>query len=145
MKVHSHTEKPEDILNHRTWYLGERREKLQLVSGHRQGAKIVVSLKGVGNRDEAHRYEGDTVYVPASALPSLAEGDYYWRELEGLEAIDRDGVSLGVVDHLFETGANDVMVIRCGDREILAPYVRTVVRKVDLDSGFIELDWEADI
>ena len=142
MKVQSHTETREHILNHKKWYLGERQEVFELDSGRLQGGRIVAILKGLDDRDEASRHVGKAVCVPVSALPALADGDYYWRELEGLQAIDSSGVSLGVVDHLFETGANDVLVIRCGDREILAPYVPSVVRKVDLDSGFIELDWE---
>lgn len=49
------------------------------------------------------------------------------------------------MDHLLETGANDVMVIREGRKELLVPYVRDVVRRVDLEEGRIELNWEMDV
>ena len=50
---------------------------------------------------------------------------------------------LGTVDHLIETGANDVLVVRSGDRETLVPFViERVVKAVDLEAGVIEVDWE---
>ena len=51
------------------------------------------------------------------------------------------GESLGRVDHLIETGANDVLVL-AGDRERLIPYGPDVIRQVDLETGQIEVDWD---
>ena len=52
--------------------------------------------------------------------------------------------SLGTVDHLIETGANDVLVVK-GDRERLIPFVlQQVVTRVDLDAGTIQVDWDKD-
>ena len=58
--------------------------------------------------------------------------------------VTRDGVALGRVDHLFETGANDVLVVQ-GDRERLIPYLpEQVVLEVDLAGGRIRVDWDPD-
>jgi 16S rRNA processing protein RimM len=44
----------------------------------------------------------------------------------------------------METGANDVMVIQ-GDRERLVPFViGRYVRSVDLDGGWLEVDWDPE-
>lgn len=144
MKVHSYTKLKEDILNYRVWYLGEEREQRRVLSGQQQGKKTVVSLEGLDNREVAGRYTGKVVCIPTDELPKLSEGEYYWTQLVGLEAVTESGSSLGVVDHLLETGANDVMVIRQDQKEYLVPYVPAVVRKVDLEQGRIELDWEED-
>ena len=54
------------------------------------------------------------------------------------------GVELGRIDHLFETGANDVMVVK-GDRERLIPYLwEQVVKRVDLAAGEMRVDWDPD-
>ena len=54
------------------------------------------------------------------------------------------GVELGRVSHLFETGANDVMVVK-GERERLIPFTSGVtVRLVDLQAGLIVVDWDPD-
>lgn len=60
-------------------------------------------------------------------MPNLAADEYYWYQLVGLKVINQDEQLFGKVDHLLETGANDVMVVKpCAgsldDRERLLPY-----------------------
>jgi 16S rRNA processing protein RimM len=48
------------------------------------------------------------------------------------------------VDHLLETGANDVLVVQ-GDSERLIPFIQgSVLKKIDLVAGRIEVDWDPD-
>lgn len=144
IKVHSYTRQREDILSHKIWYLGTGKNKHLLTGGRRQGSGIVAHLEGMDDRDAVHCYIGQTISIPACELPPLAQDEFYWTQLEGLAAIGTTGNSLGVVDYLFETGANDVLVIKQEGGEILVPYVPDVVRQVDLEKGIIELDWEID-
>ncbi|MDP3589089.1 MAG: ribosome maturation factor RimM, partial [Methylobacter sp.] len=55
-----------------------------------------------------------------------------------------DGIQLGAVDSLLETGANDVIIVQ-GERERVIPFLqgRTII-KVDLDAGKIIVDWDPD-
>ena len=48
---------------------------------------------------------------------------------------------LKFADHLFETGANDVMVVQ-GERQHLIPFTRDAVLEVDLEHGLIRVDWD---
>jgi len=70
--------------------------------------------------------------------------------LEGLQVVNQSGVSLGKVDHLMETGANDVLVVRpdtgsFDDKERLIPYVEgEVVKEVNLETAVIVVSWETD-
>ena len=64
--------------------------------------------------------------------------------LEGLRVVNLQGVDLGVVSHLFETGANDVLVVK-GERERLIPYTMgEAIREVDLAAGRMVVDWDSD-
>jgi 16S rRNA processing protein RimM len=77
-------------------------------------------------------------------LPPAPEGEYYWTDLIGLTVINREGVTLGQVDHLLETGANDVLVVK-GERERLIPFLlELVVLEVDLAQRMLRVDWEED-
>ena len=77
-------------------------------------------------------------------LPAAQPGEYYWSDLQGLEVVTLQGESLGTVDHLLETGANDVLVVT-GERERLIPFVLgQVVDDVDLERGEIRVDWDRD-
>jgi len=78
-------------------------------------------------------------------MPEPAEGAYYWSDLEGLTVEEKRGNVLGTVAYLLDTGANDVLVVRHGDQEILIPFVTgQVVTDVDLVNGVIRVDWEWD-
>lgn len=77
-------------------------------------------------------------------LPALSAGEYYWTDLQGLRVLTVDGVELGTVDHLFATGANDVLVVK-GERQRLIPFVKNqVVREIELEQGLVRVDWDAD-
>ena len=86
---------------------------------------------------------GADIAIRASQLPATAEREYYWAELEGMRVVNLAGQELGRVGHLFETGANDVLVVQ-GKREYLIPFGADVVRHVDPDAGVISVDWDAE-
>lgn len=146
VKIHSHTSPREGILGYKTWYLklpeGWRSHKL--AGGRPQGKGVVARLSGFDDRDQAATLVGLEIAVRREQLPKLAPGEYYWSDLEGLRVENLEGVDLGVVSHLFETGANDVLVVK-GDRERLIPYTRgEAIRRVELESGRIIVDWDPD-
>ena len=81
--------------------------------------------------------------MPRAALPAAAPGEYYWTDLLGLRVENERAQELGVVARMMETGANAVLVVE-GDRERLIPFISDVVRRVDLESRSIVVDWDAD-
>ncbi len=152
LKVYSYTDPREGILNYRNWTLDldGKRIPAKLEDGRRQGQGIVVRLKGIDDRDVARTYCGANVLVPTAELPELPSGEYYWFQLEGLEVVTVDGVCLGKVHHLMETGSNDVLVVRgtagsVDQRERLIPYLPDqVVQDVDLAAQRMVVDWDPE-
>lgn len=147
VRVLSHTEPRENILGYRNWHLQRngRWEPVQVAEGKPHGKGLIVRLEGVGDPERARLYEGLDVAVPRSELPTPKPGEYYWADLQGLRVTTTDGVPLGTVDHLFETGANDVLVVRGEDRERLLPFVQgQVVKSIDLASGTMTVDWDPE-
>ena len=80
----------------------------------------------------------------------LEEGEFYWYQLEGLTVRNSAGEVLGKIDHLLETGANDVIVVEPSidsiDKEQrLIPYLMgDVVKQVDQETGVVTVDWDSD-
>ena len=155
VKIHSYTEPPENFLGFGNWQLKRRDgyEAVDFDAGRSQGKGLVAHIAGVDDRTLAESYRGLEVVVPETALPSLPEGDYYWRDLQGLQVWCQEGserVLLGTVDYLIETGANDVLVVAgcegsIDKRERLIPYLPgDTVTGVDLELGVIEVDWFVD-
>jgi len=95
----------------------------------------IVHFDGIHNRETARALTGSTLTVSESELPPLPDGRHYWFELLGLRVETVGGENLGVVEDIFETGANDIYVVR-GDRgEILIPSTDDVVAEVDVPGG----------
>lgn len=151
VKVYSFTDPIDNLLDYRHWTLrreGETRQ-VELARGRLHGKVLVAKLKGLDDREEARTYAGFDICVSRDQLPGLGDDEFYWYQLVGLKVINQDQQLLGCVDHLLETGANDVMVLKpCAgsldDRERLLPYTEQCVLEVDLAAGEMQVDWDAD-
>jgi 16S rRNA processing protein RimM len=145
IKLVSYTRRREDIFNYPRWRLRHAGEwqAFALLEGRIQGKGLAAHLEGMNDRERAQQWIGADIAVSKTELPALAPGAYYWSQLQGLNVVNMVGVELGRVDHLFDTGANDVLVVK-GERERLIPYTGNVVRAVDLAAGILRVDWDAD-
>ena len=147
VRVYSDTSPRENIVNYSPWYLVRegRQERWKVNSGRLQGKSLVAKLAGCNDRDTAEALVGAEIRTPRASLPDTTlPGEYYWADLVGLRVETLDGMELGHVDHLFETGSNDVVVVQ-GDRERLIPYIwEQVVREVDLQAGVMRVDWDPE-
>lgn len=146
VKVFSYTAPMGNILGYDPWFLqvGGEWKPYKLLGGQEHPKGLVAQLEGVADRTVAESLVGSPIAVPRSCLPPLAEGEYYWFDLLGMQVVTVAGDILGTVDHLFATGANDVLVVQ-GERERLIPWVRgQVIRSVCLLERRIVVDWEPD-
>lgn len=128
------------------------------LSAHRSfndGALTLSSLRGGNNgsiarfaevkdRTAAEAMRGTELTVPRSALPPLAEGEYYHADLIGLPAEDSDGVALGVVVAVDNFGAGDVIEVeRPNGKRFMVPMRPEAVPSWDddrlvIDPAFVE-------
>ena len=145
VKIQPFTETPGSLSNYREWWLGRHDswDTCVIEGAQEQGQYLVAKLAGCDDRDAAALMNGTMVGVDRSELPPPAAGEYYWTDLVGLEVRNTDGVVLGRVGHMMETGANDVLVVE-GDRERLIPFVGEVIRSVDISAGVLTVEWGVD-
>lgn len=152
LKVLSHTEPMENIGEYEPIWIAEgngwKPIALKRVQSHGKG--LVAQIAGCDDRTQAEQFIGRDIAIQRNQLPKLPQGEYYWSELEGLEVFTLQGQKLGSIDHLLETGANDVMVVKpspgsVDDQERLIPYVPEIyVMAVQKDQGRMTVDWELD-
>jgi len=145
VKVFSDTAPRSHILAYSSWYLkrpdGWKEYRLQ--EGRAHGKGVVARLEGCEDRDQAAELIGSGIAVPRDRLPAPDPDEYYWTDLEGLRVRTLEGGDLGVVDHLFATGSNDVLVVK-GERKRLLPFIDGVISDVDLRQRVISVDWDPD-
>jgi 16S rRNA processing protein RimM len=146
VKIFSDTSPKENILNYSPWLLKKAGEvtSVEVVDGKLHGSGVIALIKGVNDRTQAEALLGSEILIRREQLPPPSEGEYYWADLIGLEVVTTEGVILGVVDSLFETGANDVLIVK-GERERAVPFIKDqVIVRIDREAGRITVDWDPD-
>ena len=146
IKVYSYTETRENILTYSPWTLtkGKESKEVQVIDGRRHGKTVVARLEGINDRDDAAELNGWEIFIHADQLPKAKQGEYYWADLIGLQVKTVEGIDLGIVQQMLETGANDVVVV-LGERERLIPFLQgQTIIKIDLLAGEMLVDWDAD-
>ena len=147
IKVYSFTEPRENILTYSPWILrkGSELKSVEVLEGNLQGKAVVACLAGVTDRDVAASLGGYEIVIDSTMLPEPEEGEYYWRDLIGLQVETEQGVALGVVDYLLETGANDVLVVKEGEKERLIPFLQgSFVKNINLAARVMIVDWDPE-
>lgn len=147
LKVFSYTEPRENILSYKHWLIKKsaKEQSVKVIGGQLQGKNVVAQLDGINGRDQAEILIGSDIFISHEQLPPLAKGEYYWADLIGLDVENLEGIQLGKIDNLFETGANDVLVVKDSDQERAIPFLQgQTVKSIDLDVGKMIVDWDAD-
>jgi 16S rRNA processing protein RimM len=139
VKVFSETRPREHIFKYSPWLLELNGTvvEVEVLDGRVQGKGLIASLKGYTDCESVRQLMGAEI-----SLPTSEKGEYYWSQLIGLQVENIQGIKLGEVISLFETGANDVLVVK-GEKERLIPFTEFAVL-VDLDSGRLTVDWDED-
>jgi 16S rRNA processing protein RimM len=150
LKVVPDTEAFDGLFDYDTWWLGKDDDwrEYQVETAKVHNDVLVVKLAGIDDRDAAFACKGKQVAVPRAQLPAPDENEYYWSDLIGLNVKNQQGIDFGAIFDVFETGANDVLVVKKADapknEERLLPFIAAVVLEVDLEAKTMLVDWDED-
>ena len=120
---------PQDIL-----YLGPAAGELKLVKRRTHNQGLLLTFEGYSTPEQVGELRNQIVYVRAQDRPPLPEGEYYHHQLIDLTVISDEGVTIGPVTEILETGASDVLVVRPETGpEVLIPVADAFIQRIDLD------------
>lgn len=151
VKITTYTDEVTGVFDYSPWLLGpEGQLKTAEVDQWRTHNKgVVAKLIGVDDRDQAEAIKNLEISIKADQLPELADDDFYWRDLVGMKVVTEQGYNLGTVKEMFETGSNDVMLVKAnindafGQKERMIPYLfDDVIKQVDKAENTIKVDWD---
>lgn len=142
VRIQSYCEEPADIAAYgpvsdqtgkRGWTIG--------VSGVVRG-NLVARLDGVTDRNAADALRGVRLYVPKSALPATADGEWYHADLIGLAARGVDGTDYGKVLAVEDFGGGTLLELSRGPdgKPFLMPFTEAAVPVVDVAGGAVTVD-----
>ncbi len=103
--------------------------------------QVIIKFRGVDSVEEAEKLRNAFILIDRNVLGDLPEGKYYIADLIGLEVYTESNEYLGKVDDIYNTGANDIYVIKddLGKQKLL-PGIKEVIKQIDLNQGKIIVD-----
>jgi 16S rRNA processing protein RimM len=111
-------------------------EYLAIESVRQLQGEFIVRFQGISDRHAAKdRLVGRSLAIGRAQVPPAGADESYYFELLGLEVVRSDGIVVGKLESIIETGANDVYVVRGTGGEVLIPATRDVVQEVDVAAG----------
>ena len=111
-------------------------------SARPHGARLLVRLEGLSDRDTAEALRGGLFVVDSADLPPIGDPDeFYDHQLEGLKVRTVDGIEVGTVAEVLHTAGAELLSARTASgAEILIPFVSAIVTSVSLTEGVVEID-----
>ncbi len=145
VKIQPFTETLDGLFDYDRWWISGPSgwHETEVDEARIHGKVIIAKFVDCVGRDAAFALKGKEIAVSRDDMPIPAEDEYYWSDLIGLRVTNAQNVDLGEIRDIFETGANDVLVVQ-GERERLIPFTDQVVQNVDLLAKHMLVDWEAD-
>ena len=157
IKLKAFSADPQALFSSKRWYLepGDRPAApsakaalprlLKVVQAREQGEFIVATAQDLDDRSAAEALAGARVFVSRASFPTPDADEFYWVDLIGLAVRNRQGLALGRVSNLIETGPHCVLRVQpaaADAHEVLIPFVDAYVDRVDREAGLIEVDWD---
>ncbi len=160
LKVNSYTDPKTNIFRFKNWYFVDNQydniaEKfpISILDTKKSTDKLLVLLTGIEDRTKAATFTNKKIAIERNNLPKLAKNQYYWADLIDCSVYNLSNKFLGVVDHMFATAANEVMVVQMKDTEIdksignssqyLIPYkIGEFIVTIDLTTKKIIVNWD---
>lgn len=136
VRVIPYTDFPDRFLTTKRLFLRQNALFLEkpVEKAYLQDNRIIIKLAGINTPEEASKFRGALLQVPADEVVALPEGSYYYFQLVGLPVYTLGGKPIGIVDEILNTGGNDVYLVKDpeNEREILLPAIKEVIKKIDL-------------
>jgi 16S rRNA processing protein RimM len=100
--------------------------------------QVVLKFKNIDTVEEAEKLRNSYILINRNDLEDLPEGVYYIADLIGLKVYTETGEYLGIVDDIFQTGSNDVYVVKndLGQSKLL-PGIDKVIKEINLPESKI--------
>ena len=96
---------------------------------------VLIKFKGIDKVEQAEMLRNTYLTVSRDSVEKLEEGRYYIVDLLGLEVYTDEQVLLGTLEDIFNTGSNDIYVVKDKQgKQILLPAIQDVIKQIDIEN-----------
>ena len=122
--IQSYSYPPENIKKYDTFLnIKNREESIEIINVKTMPKKVIIHIKNYDHISSSEPLVGQNIFIKGSDMPTLREGEYYWKDLEGLEVYTTKDSYIGSVDFIFNNGANDILAVKDDKELVYIPYV----------------------
>ncbi|RKD34411.1 ribosome maturation factor RimM [Thermohalobacter berrensis] len=101
---------------------------------------VILKLKGYNNINDVLKFKNRFILIHKDDAIELPEDSYFIFEIKGLDVYHINGEKIGKVVDVLQPGANDVYVVKNGNKEYLIPAVKEFIKEINLEEGKIVID-----
>ena len=95
---------------------------------------VLLKFKEYNKIEDVEDFKNCYIEINRKDGKKLEEGEYYIVDLLGLDVVTDDGQNLGKLEDIYNTGSNDIYVVKDDlGKQVLLPCIKEVVKKVDLE------------
>ncbi|MGI5878953.1 MAG: ribosome maturation factor RimM [Christensenellales bacterium] len=144
MKINPCTNRIDRFLELREVWIKEGDEMVSraVSSANVSGNSVFLCLEGVESLEQAEAWRGTDLYVRRDQAIALGRDEWFIVDLIGCRVQDEAEETLGVLEDVLQSGAQDVYALRSADGTVLIPAVRVLIRDVDPARGVITVSRE---
>ena len=96
---------------------------------------VLIKFKGIDKVEQAEMLRNSYLTVSRDSVEKLEEGRYYIVDLLGLEVYTDEQILLGTLEDIFNTGSNDIYVVKDNQgKQILLPAIQDVIKQIDIEN-----------
>ena len=140
VKVLPWADSPDFLCKFKTLYVDKTHWPIKVQRARVQKNMVILKLEGVTDVNGALAMRNAVLYIDR-ADAKLPEGSFFLVDIYGLEARDADtGAVLGKIADVLTLPANNVYVIRGGEREIMVPAVPQFIAETTIEGGFVRVN-----
>ena len=96
---------------------------------------VILKFKGLDNVDDVANFRQAEIYICREDAVPCEENENYIADLLGMEVVTEEGMVLGTLKQVYETGANDVYIVQSDKKEYMIPAIQDCVKDVDLETN----------
>ena len=99
---------------------------------------VLLKLENINNPEDAEMLKNAYLEIDREDAIPLEEGTYFIADLIGLEVYSDEGNLLGEVEDIYNTGSNDIYVVKDElGKQILLPGIKDVIKDVQIENAKI--------
>ena len=140
VRVQPWADSPEFLCQFKTLYVDQSHFPLQVERARVHKNMVIMKFEGLTDVPGAMSMRNAILHIDRADV-NLPEGAFFLADIYGLEVRDAEsGAVLGKIDDILTPPANNVYVVRGGERELMIPAVPQFIAETNVEDGYIRVN-----